>query len=541
MTGIGIKVSAPFLNNQTGSSKLNDLKSHMLGWYDVKRQGCTNESLAENPVLEDLSGNNHPLKLKNFAFGGLSGMGGYGTDLTKWVGEVSDIISYINKTPHKLECSFTELATRYNINQIRLDNDNKWKDEYFIAKLNFDGYFESSKDSLITFFKKDMPVVVFRKQIKSIRFIPQDIIDGTFSVNTIYTLEILPNFPNSLVFNGVTPEYVINKDNVTLSKVATAIGLNKFKLPGLSRVTKYIRGNAGQPLDVTIPSFMVRATGIKKVDGMDTYIQVNILDNVNSGYKYHLVIRKDGTYIIPQNTYTIEPISDTFIPIAKIEVMASVFLADNAYELEVLPNYPVPTTKMYGIIPTLTHGAKCMMMDFVPTYPINHDGYISYYTQRQIQAGANYALMLNNSRLVYIAYNNFNSNGTYINGQLNNKLKHTDLLNKRQVVSVNANEVYEMPANRGVVIATDETLTDCFPTMALNSLILFDRELTEEEMKLVMDKLMKYEDTDNIAGDLSRSARAMVLDDSDMYEEYDVYEDEQEIIEAPTEFNDNTV
>ena len=93
-----------------------------------------------------------------------------------------------------------------------------------------------------------------------------------------------------------------------------------------------------------------------------------------------------------------------------------------------------------------------------------------------------------------------------------------------------------MPANRGIAIAIDETLTCRFPTMALNSLILFDRELTEEEMKLVMDKLMKYEDTDNIAGDLSRSA--MVLDDSDMYEEY---EDEQEIIEAPTEFNDNTV
>ena len=194
-------------------------------------------------------------------------------------------------------------------------------------------------------------------------------------------------------------------------------------------------------------------------------------------------------------------------------------------KLEFLPNYPAPTTKMYGIIPTLTHGAKCMMMDFVPTFPINHDGYISYYTQRQQQSGANYVLMLNNSQLAYIAYNNFNSNGTYINGQYNNKLKHVNLLNKRHVVSVNANEVYEMPANRGVVIATDETLTGMFPTMALNSLILFDRELTEKEMKLVMDKLMKYEDTDNIAGDLSRSANVLSLDDSGMYEEYDVYEE----------------
>lgn len=149
--------------------------------------------------------------------------------------------------------------------------------------------------------------------------------------------------------------------------------------------------------------------------------------------------------------------------------------------------------------------------------------------------------MTNKDGLITRAYNTYNSNGTYINGQYNDKLRHADLLNKRQVVSVNANKVYEMPANRGVVIATDETLTGRFPTMALNSLILFDRELTEEEMKLVMDKLMKYENTDNIAGDLSRSANVLSPDDLGMYEEYDAYEDEQEIIEAPTEFNDNTV
>ena len=34
-----------------------------------------------------------------------------------------------------------------------------------------------------------------------------------------------------------------------------------------------------------------------------------------------------------------------------------------------------------------------------------------------------------------------------------------------------------------------------------------------------MDKLMKYEDTDNIAGDLSRSANVLSLDDSGMYED----------------------
>lgn len=378
---VGNRITLP----SGGGGILNDLKSHMIGWYDVKRQGCTNESLTANPVLEDLSGNNHPLELKNFVFGGLSGMG-------------------------------TEM------------------------------------------------------------------------------------YPNSLVFNGVTPKYVINRDNVTLNNNTIALGINKFKLTGNGRITKHIRGNAGQPLDVTIPSFMVRATGIKKVDGIDKHIQVNILDNVNSETKYHLVIRNDGTYIISGITYTIEPTDETFVPIAQVDIRAYQFSADNEYELEFLPNYPAPTTNMYGIIPTITHGVKCMMMDFVPTFPMVYTGLVVYYTQRPMQSGDNYTLMIEQKILTsVIAYNRYNSNGTYINGQYNNTLKHVDLLNKRQVVSVNANEVYELPANRGIVIGTGENIAYRFSTMALNSLILFDRELTEEEMKLVMDKLMMYEDVDNIA------------------------------------------
>lgn len=533
MIGIGIKVSVPFLNNQTGSSKLKDLKSHMLGWYDVKRQGCTNESLAENPVLEDLSGNNHPLELKNFAFGGLSGMGGYGTDLTKWVNysltipvnkySVDVPTSVVNRTPVNFRLTALNLT-------------------YFRAKCSVDGIWYAYV--MNTHFRKPIcrassgeSVEVYFNS-KDFDSIPQGVLVIYFDSRlTGYTLEILPNFPNSLVFNGVTPEYVINRDNVTLSKYTTAIGLNKFKVTRYDyrAMSYYITGKAGEPLTVSIPSFIVRVT---ELEGKNSIVYIYYRDSTGNYVYVH--IRSDGTYIVPAINYTLDAKEDgSAIKEEAIRILVDHIIHD--VTLEFLPNFPAPTTKMYGIIPTLTHGAKCMIMDFVPTFPINRDNYISYYTQRQQQSGANYALMLNNSQLANIAYNVNNSNGTYINGQLNNKLKHVDLLNKRQVVSVNANEVYEMPANRGVVIAADETLTSYFPTIALNSLILFDRELTEEEMKLVMDKLMKYEDTDNIAGDLSRPARVTALDDSDMYEGYEEYEDGQEIIEAPTEFNDNTV
>lgn len=39
--------------------------------------GLTNEQMAENPIWKDLTGNGHDLQMKNFAWGGMSGVGGY--------------------------------------------------------------------------------------------------------------------------------------------------------------------------------------------------------------------------------------------------------------------------------------------------------------------------------------------------------------------------------------------------------------------------------------------------------------------------------
>lgn len=42
--------------------------------------GLTNEQMAENPVWKDLTGNGHDLQMKNFAWKGMSGVGGYGDE-----------------------------------------------------------------------------------------------------------------------------------------------------------------------------------------------------------------------------------------------------------------------------------------------------------------------------------------------------------------------------------------------------------------------------------------------------------------------------
>lgn len=56
------------------SVDIEAIKSSMVLWYDIKRQGCTNESMAENPVLKDLSGNGYDATCYNFAWTTESGI-----------------------------------------------------------------------------------------------------------------------------------------------------------------------------------------------------------------------------------------------------------------------------------------------------------------------------------------------------------------------------------------------------------------------------------------------------------------------------------
>lgn len=49
--------------------------------------GLTNEQMAENPIWVDKTGNEHDLQMKNFAWGGMSGVGGYVEDFSskRWI------------------------------------------------------------------------------------------------------------------------------------------------------------------------------------------------------------------------------------------------------------------------------------------------------------------------------------------------------------------------------------------------------------------------------------------------------------------------
>ena len=76
-----------YAEQQDSKEKLmsNWIKEHIVFQYDIKKQGATNETLKESAYLQDLSGKGRNMKLNNFLFAEMSGVGGYNTNFSKWV------------------------------------------------------------------------------------------------------------------------------------------------------------------------------------------------------------------------------------------------------------------------------------------------------------------------------------------------------------------------------------------------------------------------------------------------------------------------
>lgn len=76
----------------------NKVKRNLVLWYDIKRQGATNESMSQNPILKDLSGHGHDATCYNFAWNRQSGISSYfdfnlfkyGSNWGKYVKDVTE-------------------------------------------------------------------------------------------------------------------------------------------------------------------------------------------------------------------------------------------------------------------------------------------------------------------------------------------------------------------------------------------------------------------------------------------------------------------
>ena len=219
----------------------------------------TNEILKANPYLQDFSGNNRPLKLNNFLFATMSGVGGYElnwTDRSIWARFLGSRFNGAIE-PHKL--TVTSALGSYNIMETKVPSYAKK------FKVRIDGIVDETV--AYKYINASGTLVSFDiKEDGEYELPSNNTIEGNFNmgwailVNSYphtcnITIEQIPSYPNALVTDGVD-DYVqvqnLQHGVKVLFMTANPLGLYKtwyaqdsFSIYGQPGITAYNFRNTG--------------------------------------------------------------------------------------------------------------------------------------------------------------------------------------------------------------------------------------------------------------------------------------------------------
>lgn len=207
MIGIGTIFRHNTGSGGGGISTLMDnwIKEHIVFHYDIKKQGATNETLKESAYLQDLSGKGRRMKLNNFLFAEMSGVGGYNENFLKWnspspYGNVEKVSSSevviksllgVQKGVLYIDLSIKAVNIRCHITGITKEIEGKFVFQYnkqgnkHIILKNGDFEFDSESLSL-------------GSENGWIGFTTLEVID-----NCNITITQIPEYPGALVTDGV--------------------------------------------------------------------------------------------------------------------------------------------------------------------------------------------------------------------------------------------------------------------------------------------------------------------------------------------------
>lgn len=176
--------------------------------------GFTNEEMSKNPVWVDKTGNGHDLQMKNFFWGGMSGVGGY---VDNWNSSADWAVNsyWVNShTDHKLQ-----FITASTVVQVKSKNVYNAENVYKNI-LNVNGLTEAVNKGAVSSLEIFVTDSITSKVIKIFSFETDGVIQISFddvlqdyyvnyfvmgnNTNDIdITIEQLPLYPGALVFDGV--------------------------------------------------------------------------------------------------------------------------------------------------------------------------------------------------------------------------------------------------------------------------------------------------------------------------------------------------
>lgn len=158
----------------------------------------TNEILKANPYLQDFSGNNRPLKLNNFLFAAMSGVGGYDISSTNILPDRANVTVTDNRIIHITK----KLSTTDNMVNIVPSNSNP------THKFKVTGLSDGRQVSLVnrnggfyTFDNGEHEVALTYPEGTTLLY---NAIGVTGDIGDMdVTIEFLPKYPNALITDGV--------------------------------------------------------------------------------------------------------------------------------------------------------------------------------------------------------------------------------------------------------------------------------------------------------------------------------------------------
>lgn len=194
--------------------------------------GLTNEQMKENPVWVDKTGNGYDLQLKNFAWGGMSGVGGYEMNFNLWRNNVSSIPD-ISMSTTTTSVSVSIGNSTYNNNLIYIHisnwdiNKNHWlkvTSTYEDGDLAFIFYNDSNTKKIGLPANGYVNILAYPEFKGSYMYI------STISNKQgSFTIEQLPLYPGALVFDGVDDYGVCdNFPILTKEKGYTVVALRQW-------------------------------------------------------------------------------------------------------------------------------------------------------------------------------------------------------------------------------------------------------------------------------------------------------------------------
>lgn len=210
----------------------------------------TNEILKANPYLQDHSGNNRPLKLNNFLFAAMSGVGGYDIASTNILPDRANVTVTDNRIIHITK----KLSTTDNMVNIVPANSNP------THKFKVTGLSDGRQVSLVnrnggfyTFDNGEHEVTLTYPEGTTSLY---NAIGVTGDIGDMdVTIEFLPKYPNALITDGVDDYGVVEnlqQGVKVLFMTANPLGLYKtwyvqdsFSIYGQPGITAYNFRNTG--------------------------------------------------------------------------------------------------------------------------------------------------------------------------------------------------------------------------------------------------------------------------------------------------------